>query len=64
MFYVYVNNDKYIKVNSTNLKISLTSNIEKCGYWTDEKKANSWKFVINAKYPNAELKKAYLKIIT
>ena len=60
MYYVYVVDNYFIKVNK-NLKLSKTKNIQKAFTWNNKKLAKTWINIIH-KYPNAILKEAILTL--
>lgn len=67
MFYVYVVGDKFVTIKENKkgdklFSIGLTRSIEKCAYFDNKKKANSWLKAIQFVYPNAEIKEATLTI--
>ena len=59
-FFLYVVGSKFVTVKD--LKLGLTSNIDKAAYWIDKDKANTWANTINRKYPKAKLTKAKLTL--
>ena len=57
MILVYeIDTDKFVTINTKNLKIGFTKNIDKAAYWTNKRKAKTWNRAIKYKFPNATLR--------
>ncbi len=55
-FYVYKVGNSYIKIGKTlPFKLTLFKDIDKASYWSSKESVNSWKSLVERKYPKAKL---------
>jgi len=59
-FFVYTVGDKFVTIK--NLKLGLTSSLDKAAYWIFKDKAKTWDRKITHKYPTATLTSAKLTL--
>lgn len=62
MVYIYKIGDSFLKINNKTISYCKVKNINRASFFDKKSTAKSWLRHILSKYPNAELKKAEIKL--